>query len=183
MTGVVLAIAFLTYMQVTNDITKALVAANDNVLNVLLQKAGVDIFAAETADRMMILLITLSLMACLVGIMNSMLMSVSERIKEIGTLKCLGALDSFIVKMYLIESSLQGVLGTLFGIGIGFVVGFAGAFINYRHYVTTFFPGLNVVHSVLVSLVIGSLLSVAASIGPAYMAARKQPVDAMRIEE
>jgi len=86
MIGVVLAIAFLTYMQVANDVTKALVEVNENQLNVLLQRAGIDIFESQTADRMMLLLITLSLLACLVGIMNAMLMSVSERIKEIGTL-------------------------------------------------------------------------------------------------
>lgn len=183
MAGVVLAIAFLTYMQVTNDITKALVQADDDILNVLLQKAGVDIFSAGTADRMMILLITLSLLACLVGIMNSMLMSVSERIKEIGTLKCLGALDSFIVKSYFIESSLQGVFGTLLGIIIGLLVSVAVSMASFRHYVLTQFPGLDVLGSVLVALVIGCLLSVGASIAPAYMAARKQPVDAMRIEE
>jgi len=71
MAGVILAIAFLTYMLVTNCITKALVAINDNALNVLLQKAGVDIFSAGKTDQMMILLISLSLFTCLVGIINS----------------------------------------------------------------------------------------------------------------
>lgn len=183
MIGVVLAIAFLTYMQVTNNITKALVAVNDSVLNALLQKAGVDIFAADSADRMMILLIVLSLLACLVGILNSMLMSVTERIREIGTLKCLGALDSFIVKTYLIESSLQGVIGTIAGIAVGLLFGFAGLFYNYRVYVFAYFPAAQVFRSMATSLLIGSLLSVCASIAPAYAAARKQPVDAMRVEE
>lgn len=183
MTGVVLAIAFLTYMQVSNDITQALVSANDKELNVLLQKAGVDIFAAGATDRMMLLLIILSLLACLVGIMNSMLMSVSERIKEIGTLKCLGALDSFIVKTYLIESSLQGVFGTVLGITAGIIVALAASFATYKHYVAAHFPGAEALQSLCVSLIIGTLLSIAASIAPAYAAARKQPVDAMRIEE
>ena len=183
MAGVVLAIAFLTYMQVTSNVTKALVAVNDSVLNALLQRAGVDIFAADRADRMMVLLIVLSLLACLVGILNSMLMSVTERIKEIGTLKCLGALDSFIVKTYLIESSLQGVLGTLVGIGIGVMVATAASVYNYRVYVYSHFPLQLVLRSVLISLMIGSLLSIVASILPAYIAARKQPVDAMRVEE
>ena len=183
MFGVVLAIAFLTYMQVTDSITKSLVAANDNQLNVLLQKAGVDIFAADTTDRMMVLLITLSLLACLVGIVNSMLMSVSERIKEIGTLKCLGALDSFIVKTYFIESSLQGVFGTLMGIAFGTVVAFAISYVTYASYVNQYFPGAQVARAVFISLAIGTLLSVGASIAPAYIAARKQPVEAMRVEE
>jgi len=170
-------------MQVANDVTKALVEVNENQLNVLLQRAGIDIFESQTADRMMLLLITLSLLACLVGIMNAMLMSVSERIKEIGTLKCLGALDSFIVKTYLIEASLQGVVGTLMGIAVGLAVALIISYVNYRHYVGAHFPGLAVAWSALISLVIGILLSIGAAIAPAYMAARKQPVDAMRIEE
>lgn len=183
MTGVILAIAFLSYMQVTNVITTALVARNDRVLNVLLQRAGVDIFAESGTDRMMVLLITLSLMACLVGIINSMLMSVSERIKEIGTLKCLGALDSFIVRTYFIEASLQGLLGTCIGLLLGVVVAVAVALVNYKQYVFAALPPGPVLESVLVSLVVGAILSVFASILPAYLAARKQPVDAMRIEE
>jgi ABC-type lipoprotein release transport system permease subunit len=181
--GVVLAIAFLTYMQVMNSITQALVNANETVLNVMLQQAGVDIYSADTTDRMMVLLITLSLLACLVGIMNSMLMSVTERIKEIGTLKCLGALDSFIVKTYLIESSLQGVVGTVFGLVIGAAVAVGVATANYRIYVLHYFPYLGLVKALVISLFIGTLLSVGASILPAYMAARKEPVDAMRVEE
>ena len=46
-------------------------------------------------------LVVMSLLVSAVGITNSMLMSVTERYKEIGTMKCLGALDSFIVKLFL----------------------------------------------------------------------------------
>ena len=183
MSGVVLAIAFLTYMQVMNDIVKSLVLANDVVLNAMLQKAGVDIYAADASDRMMILLIILSLMACLVGIVNSMLMSVTERIKEIGTLKCLGALDGFIIRSYFIESSLQGVAGTVLGCILGLAVALTAAISNYHGYVLTCFPWLGVAGSLVVSLLIGTLLSVVAAILPAYLAAKKQPVDAMRVEE
>lgn len=183
MSGVVLAIAFLTYMQVMNDIVKSLILANDTVLNAMLQKAGVDIYAADASDRMMVLLIILSLMACLVGIVNSMLMSVTERIKEIGTLKCLGALDGFIIRSYFIESSLQGVAGTVLGCILGLAVALTAAISNYHGYVLTCFPWLGVAGSLVVSLLIGTLLSVVAAILPAYLAAKKQPVDAMRVEE
>lgn len=183
MSGVVLAISFLTYMQVMNRITIELVRANDTILNVLLQQAGVDIYAADTTDRMMVLLITLSLLACLVGIVNSMLMSVAERVKEIGTLKCLGALDSFIVKTYFIESTIQGVTGTMLGLIVGLLVALGAAMANYRVYVLYHFPFLGAAKALLVSLLIGSFLSVVAAILPAYIAARKQPVDAMRVEE
>ncbi|MBR4674571.1 MAG: FtsX-like permease family protein [Victivallales bacterium] len=183
MSGVVLAIAFLTYMQLQNVIVKGLIKADDQVLNVLLQKAGVDIYSGDSSDRMMLLLIILSLLACLVGIVNSMLMSVTERIKEIGTLKCLGALDGFIIRSYFIESSMQGVAGTALGCVIGLVVALSAALSNYGRYV---FPNLaygGVFLALLLSFLVGTMLSIVAAILPAYMAAKKQPVDAMRVEE
>jgi ABC-type antimicrobial peptide transport system permease subunit len=183
MLGVVLAIALLTYMCVTHDITKALIAANNDRLNVLLAKAGVDIFSPGGMKSMMVLLIILSLITCLVGIINAMLMSVTERIREIGTIKCLGALDSFIVKSFFIESSLQGVIGTLLGMLIGLVVAFIAAFGNYGGYVTSCFPVRAALRSLSLTALVGTLLSVTASIAPAYWAAKKQPVEAMRVEE
>ena len=183
MLGIILAIAFLTYMLVIDDITRALVAANDSALNVLLQKAGVDIFSVGKRDTMMLLLIGLALFTCLVGIVNSMLMSVTERIREIGTMKCLGALDSFIVKAYFIESSLQGVLGTAIGIGIGILVAAGVSLGAYGSYLISLFPVLAVLGSMARALAVGALISVVASIAPAYWAAKKEPVDAMRIEE
>jgi ABC-type lipoprotein release transport system permease subunit len=112
-----------------------------------------------------------------------MLMSVTERIKEIGTLKCLGAQDSFIVKTYFIESSLQGVLGTILGVLIGLLVAVGIGMISYGRYVLQCFPIWEVGCSAILAFLIGSFMSVIASIAPAYWAARKQPVDAMRVEE
>ena len=183
MAGVILAIAFLAYMLISDKIVVALVAAKDDELNDLLQKSNVDIFASSATDSMMLLLIGLSLLTCLVGIINSMLMAVTERVKEIGTLKCLGALDSFIVKTYFIESSLQGVIGTIIGIILGLSVAVGIALINYGTYTFSYLPLNDIAISMLIALVIGSSISVFAAIGPAYFAARKQPVEAMRVEE
>ncbi len=183
MAGVVLAIAFLSYMLVTGDIVAALVAADIDRLNVMLQSAGVDIQTAGRGDTMLMLLIGLSLLTCLVGITNAMLMAVTERIKEIGTLKCLGALDSFIIKSYFIESSLQGVIGTVLGICIGLLVALVVALHGYGVYVTANFPWGPALLSVGQSFLMGTLLSVIASIAPAYWAAKKEPVEAMRVEE
>lgn len=182
MIGVVLGIAFLTYMLVNNGIIKALVALKNDALNIVLQKAGVDILQTGV-DAMMIMLIGLSLFTCLVGIINAMLMSVTERIKEIGTIKCLGAEDSFIVKTYFIESSMQGVLGTVCGVVIGLMVALLINLLTYGGFVFRAFPWGAVVQAVVIGMLIGSVLSVLASIAPAYWAARKQPVDAMRVEE
>lgn len=182
MIGVVLGIAFLTYMLVNESIIKTLVAMKNDTVNVLLQKAGVDILQSGT-DTMMLLLIGLSLLTCLVGIVNAMLMSVTERIKEIGTLKCLGAENGFIVKTYFIESSLQGVIGTVCGALLGLLVAVAVNSVTYGGFVFRAFPWMAVVRAELIAFFIGSIMSVLASIAPAYWAARKQPVDAMRVEE
>lgn len=183
MIGVILAIAFLAYMLINNSITAALIAARNDKLSVLLQERGVDIYSQGETDSMTILLICLALITCLVGIVNSMLMSVTERVKEIGTLKCLGAMDFFILQSYFIESSLQGVLGTVVGIMLGAFVAIGTALLSYKGYVFIHFPWRDLLWAMLLSFLIGSLISVVASIAPAYWAARKEPVEAMRVEE
>ena len=68
-----------------------------------------------TSNARTIWLISLSLLVCAVGITNAMLMSVMERFRDIGTMKCLGALDSFILKLFLLESLFLGLAGSLLG--------------------------------------------------------------------
>ena len=50
-----------------------------------------------------------------------MLISVQERVKEIGTMKCLGALDRHITLLFLIEALLQGIIGGVIGYAVGVV--------------------------------------------------------------
>lgn len=183
MAGVVLAIAFLTYMLVTDRLTNAMIALDIDDLNVLLQENGVDIFTGGGTDEMMLLLIGLSLFTSLVGILNSMIMAVAERVREIGTLKCLGARDSFIIKTYFIESSIQGVIGALFGTLIGCVVAVLISGVNYGQYALANLPWLKFGNAMVLSFLIGAVIAVLASILPAGMAAKKQPVDALRVEE
>lgn len=183
MLGVLLAIALLSYMLVTGDLTRGLVAVNDAGLNALLQKAGVDILSADRSDPMTALLIGLSLVTCLVGIVNSMLMSVSERLKEIGTLKCLGATDAFIVRVFFIESILVGLAGTAAGMLAGTAVAVAVGVWSYGGFALKYLPPGPVAFSLLTALLAGTVISVAAAIAPAIWAARQEPVNAMRTEE
>lgn len=183
MLGVVLAIAFLSYMLVTEALTKAMIGAKIDELNVMLQNAGIDIFSGGKTNQMTYLLIGLTLLTSLVGIINAMLMAVTERVKEIGTLKCLGATDSFIVRAYFLESTIQGVIGATIGMILGVIVAIAVASQAYGLYPLKLFPFLTVTSAMLTSLLAGSVLSIIASIVPARSAARKQPVEAMRVEE
>jgi ABC-type antimicrobial peptide transport system permease subunit len=185
MSGVVLAIALLSYMLTMNSVTGALTRAADpdNRLFQLLQEQGVDVMGASGPDRMMVLLLGLALLTSTVGILNAMLMSVTERIREIGTLKCLGATDQFIVRSYFIESSIQGVLGAALGAAMGLVVALAVAGRTYPGYVLQHLPALLLLRALLLSVAAGAAMSVLAAIAPAYSASRKQPVEALRVEE
>lgn len=199
MGGIILAISFVMSIWSSNSYVNGFKQiSNDNPhkeeLRLKMEKKGIDVTEATGLSAEEYWLIVLSLLVCVVGIVNAMLMSVSERVREIGTMKCLGALDGFIIKLFLLESSMQGICGTLFGIVMGFILTFLGALVGYGWYVTTAFPyrgfyaityfpfrGLAV--SGLLCFSIGSILSILAAIGPAYSAAKMQPVDAMRVEE
>jgi predicted lysophospholipase L1 biosynthesis ABC-type transport system permease subunit len=191
--GVVLAIAFLMSVWSSNEIVSSLRDVNKSEINLLLQKNGIETGIAESGEaseearaRMQeeqskqTWLISLSLLVCVVGIANAMLMSVTERFREIGTMKCLGALDSFIVKLFLLESTFQGFAGTSAGILIGFSLTLALALLDYGGYVIDYFPLAGITESALYALVVGTLLSLIGAMLPAYRAAKMEPVEAMR---
>ena len=127
-------------------------------------------------------LLGLALLVAFVGILNAMLMSVTERYREIGTMKCLGALDGFIIKLFLIESLFQGVTGTLLGIVVGLVLSLLAAASNYGGHAFRNLPVGELAMAVLISLAVGIGLTVAGAVYPAWQAARMQPIEAMRVE-
>src|SRR6185437_5767185 len=64
----------------------------------------------------------MALIVCFFGIMNAMLMSVTERFKEIGTMKCLGALNRFVVTLFFIEAAFLGIISSLGGWLVGWLI-------------------------------------------------------------
>lgn len=127
-------------------------------------------------------LIGLALLVAFVGILNAMLMSVTERFREIGTMKCLGALDSFIVKLFMIESFFQGGAGTVAGVMLGLLLNVAGISIAYGAFAWKMFPYADIAVAGAVCLVVGILLTVGGAVYPAWRAARMHPIEAMRVE-
>jgi len=127
-------------------------------------------------------LILISFMVCVVGVANAMLMSVTERFREIATMKCLGALDSFIMIIFVMESSLQGVAGGLIGIVIGALLGTLRSVWGFGGLALTNLPGLVMLGSAGGCLVAGVILAAMAAVYPAWVAARLAPMEAMRIE-
>ncbi|HEV2292734.1 MAG TPA: FtsX-like permease family protein [Tepidisphaeraceae bacterium] len=124
----------------------------------------------------------LALAVAFVGILNAMLMSVTERFREIGTMKCLGALDGFIVKLYLIESLFQGVAGTIVGAMLGLALSIASAGISFGRFAWINAPAGRIAAAVAICIAVGVTLTVAAAVYPAWQAARMQPIEAMRVD-
>jgi putative ABC transport system permease protein len=127
-------------------------------------------------------LVMMSLLVCLVGITNAMLMSVTERYKEIGTMKCLGAYDIFIVELFFIESALVGFIASVIGWFLGVLSVIVVKLFGEGFKVFGWISYGEVFLYLLMSIVIGTLLSIIATIIPAQVAARMPAAAALRVE-
>ena len=127
-------------------------------------------------------LIIVSMLVCVVGIANAMLMSVTERFREIATMKCLGATDRFIMTSFVLESCLQGTAGGLIGATLGFLLGTVRSWAKYGWMAITHLPAMEIFSTSGLSVVVGIILSALAAVYPAWVASRLAPMEAMRIE-
>ena len=127
-------------------------------------------------------LLCISFLVCMVGIANAMLMSITERFREIATMKCLGATDRYILLQFMMEAALQGLAGGLVGVVLGFAIAFLRDVGICGGYLFTYWPGVALLLSAAFSLVVGVLLAVLASVQPSWSASRMAPMEAMRIE-
>ena len=184
--SLVLAVSFLSFVNVTTDVANGLLAKEDPDLRRVLIRSGYDIAPEENSvgsSPKLRWIIFLSLMVCVVGIVNAQLMAVTERFREIGTMKCLGALDRFILKLFLLEAGMQGLAGAGAGALLGAIFALFNAFIRFGNVGLTALRWTDVAQSVLFAILIGFILSLVGVLYPAIVAARMQPVEAMRTEQ
>ena len=117
----------------------------------------------------------ISLIVGAIGIANIMLVSVTERTREIGIMKAVGAKRGDIVQLFLLEAVLLGLFGSVFGAGVGLASGYAATrAIDLPFRVRPIWFG--------VSVVVGVLVGVGAGLYPAWRAAVTDPIDALRRE-
>lgn len=119
----------------------------------------------------------MALMVCFVGIMNSMLMSVTERFREIGTMKCLGALNRDIIMLFFLEAMMVGLTASFLGWLVGWLI------VVVIHLFTGGFHSDFLVNSLvqmLTSTGIGVGITLLAGIPPAINAAKMPPAIALR---
>lgn len=184
--SLVLAVAFLAFIQVGNDIAQGLLNSGNSDFIQILTKAGFDISpenSAVTSSAKQRWIVFLSLLVCVVGIINAQLMSVTERFREIGTLKCLGALDRFIVRIFLLEATMQGLTGALAGSLLGAGAALLTSLTRFGFSMTAHIPWTQIGTTLLYALCIGTFLSLAGVLYPAILASRMRPVEAMRVEQ
>jgi ABC-type antimicrobial peptide transport system permease subunit len=127
-------------------------------------------------------LLVVSFMVCMAGITNAMLLSVIERFREIATMKCLGALDGFIAKLFLMEAAFLGLVGGLFGVLLGAAIGVARMAVAYGDWVGRFFPWSSLMVTAGIAVACGLVLTTLSALYPAWSAARMPPIEAMRVE-
>jgi len=116
---------------------------------------------------------SISLLVGGIGIMNVMLVSVTERTAEIGLRKALGARRADILGQFLLEAVLLSGVGGIIGISLGL----AGSLLLSRLLVTTV-----TAWSVLLSFSVAALIGIIFGILPAYKAAKLDPIEALRYE-
>lgn len=184
--SLVLAVAFLSFSNVSIEVANGLLASQNPNLRQAVLKAGYDLEPEETTvgnNPKQRWIIILSLCVCVVGIVNAQLMAVTERFREIGTMKCLGALDRFILKLFLLEAGMQGLAGAAIGAMAGGLFALLGGVLRFGW---AAFENISLTMaslSMLSAVGVGFGLSLMGVFYPAIVAARMQPVEAMRVEQ
>ena len=166
-------------------------AAENAILNLLVQRHGAqDVFTQnsdsiretiqQTTQTMTLLVSAIAVISLIVGgigVMNIMLVSVTERTQEIGVRMAVGARQSDILQQFLIEAVLVcilgGILGVLLSLGIGQLIGhFAGDTFQMAYSTT----------SIIAAFVCSSMIGIIFGFIPARNAAQLNPVDALSRE-
>jgi putative ABC transport system permease protein len=129
---------------------------------------------------------SLALAVATLGIVNTLVMAILERRREIGVLKALGAADSDVKQLFFVEAGVMGLSGGVLGVLLGWLIGQALTFATNVYLKRQDLPGVQI-SSVPLWLIAGAigfaiLVSLIAGLYPASRAAKLNPVDALRYE-
>ncbi|MGH9899308.1 MAG: ABC transporter permease [Pyrinomonadaceae bacterium] len=149
----------------------------DNGFTVETQDVFLDLYGKATSN-IYIVTIGVAAISLVVGgivVMNIMLVSVTERTREIGIRKALGARQKDILSQFLIEAVTITSLGGMVGVGVGFGLAYLIALLIN-------FPLLLSITSAILGVAVSSIVGIVSGLWPAYTAARLDPIEALRTE-
>jgi putative ABC transport system permease protein len=129
---------------------------------------------------------SLALAVATLGIVNTLVMAILERRREIGVLKALGAADGDVKQLFFVEAGVMGLTGGVLGVLLGWMIGQALTLATNIYLKRQELPGVQI-SSVPLWLIAGAisfavLVSLIAGLYPASRAAKLNPVDALRYE-
>jgi putative ABC transport system permease protein len=137
-------------------------------------------------DLLLAIFGSLALTVATIGIINTLVMAILERRREIGILKALGAADRDVKQLFFVEAGVMGLLGGVFGVGIGWLIGKAVTWGTNLYLHRQNLPPAHVFSVpwwlVVSAILFAVLVSLAAGLYPATRAARLNPVEALRYE-
>ncbi len=173
--------------QSTSDVEEYM--SKDMGLNVISSKTIIDFISTLTSGLTIALIIfgSISAVVASIGIINTMIMSIYEQTREIGIIKAIGASNTQVLVIFLIQSGLIGLIGGVIGLSITFLLmqvsdPFIVDLLKEQGFTAIdkffYFQPLNAIYITLGSILVGVL----AGIYPAMKAARLDPVKALRYE-
>jgi putative ABC transport system permease protein len=137
-------------------------------------------------DLLMGIFGSLALIVASLGIVNTLVMAILERRREIGVLKALGAADGDIRKLFFVEAGVMGLAGGFLGVALGWTIGFGMNFATNVYLRRQALPPITVSSvpwwMVGAAIAFSIAVSLAAGLYPASRAARLNPVEALRYE-
>jgi len=140
----------------------------------------------QVFDSLLFIFGSLALTVACLGIINTLAMAILERRREIGVLKALGAQDSDVRKLFFAEAGVMGIVGGIFGVFFGWLIGRALTFGTNVYLTRQQLPTIDLSRvpwwMVLAAIAISFVVSLAAGIYPASRAAQLNPVEALRYE-
>lgn len=137
-------------------------------------------------DLLLAIFGSLALAVATLGIINTLVMAILERRREIGILKALGAADRDVKQLFFVEAGVMGLFGGILGVGFGWFIGRALTWGTNIYLHRQNLPSAHVFSVpwwlVLSAILFAVIVSLAAGLYPATRAARLNPVEALRYE-
>jgi putative ABC transport system permease protein len=139
---------------------------------------------ANMIDLMTFFIKLMLIAIVLISILNVMIMAVYERVREIGTIAAIGTLPSKILSLFLVEGFCLGltgaIVGVVFGLGVIFALNLSKISFNFGQATGLILAPTIAPREVIVASLMVIVVSVLASLQPAYKASRMEPIDALR---